>query len=317
MIGVSILDQVRSSCRSVAGRARQVRIDVDKLSAYAEELASAGAGSTEFDAEHHFRGDLESTVGYLLCLDSINFGSGWFPLLIKRPGMSGYFTVSTALKDKFESGGWTPGQLTEMTGPDLAEVLGQSGNAAVRELMDWFATALNELGRWVLDRFGGRYSAAVEEAGGSAARLVELLIEMPLFRDVSDYRGQQLWLLKRAQLTAVDLSLAFDGAGPGEFADLDTLTIFADNLVPHVLRTDGLLRYDADLAATIASGRLLGPGSEPEQEIRACAVQAVELLVAALGGSVTAADLDYLLWNRGQAVDYRLLPRHRTRTTNY
>ncbi len=33
-------------------------------------------------------------------------------------------------------------------------------------------------------------------------------------------------------------------AGVAEFGDLDRLTIFADNLVPHVLRCDGVLVYD-------------------------------------------------------------------------
>ena len=36
----------------------------------------------------------------MLVLDSINFGSGWFPTLRKRPGMSGYFTVASSL-DRF------------------------------------------------------------------------------------------------------------------------------------------------------------------------------------------------------------------------
>ena len=35
----------------------------------------------------------------MLVLDSINFGSGWFPTLRKRPGMSGYFTVASSLTD--------------------------------------------------------------------------------------------------------------------------------------------------------------------------------------------------------------------------
>ena len=48
---------------------------------------------------------------------------------------------------------------------------------------------------------------------------------------------------ERAQLAAADLSLAFDGRGLGRFDDLQNLTIFADNLVPHVLRVDNILIY--------------------------------------------------------------------------
>ena len=40
-------------------------------------------------------------AAYLLTLDTINFGSGWFPTLRKRPGCSGYFTVAWALSDRF------------------------------------------------------------------------------------------------------------------------------------------------------------------------------------------------------------------------
>jgi hypothetical protein len=100
------------------------------------------------------------------------------------------------------------------------------------------------------------------------------------------------------------------------FDDLDRLTIFADNLVPHVLRVDGLLEYDPDLLARINREELIAAGSQEEQEIRACAVHAVELLREQLDG-VTSMQLDYVLWNRGQEPDYKAQPRHRTRTVFY
>ncbi|MDQ2847991.1 MAG: queuosine salvage family protein [Actinomycetota bacterium] len=315
---MDIATRIRASCRQVANLAAHVRIDTDRIADYAGELPVAEWGTPAYDAEHHFRGGTEDTVGYVLCLDSINFGSGWFPALRKRPGMSGYFTVSTALKDRFErDGAFSPAELTALTADHLADLLGQNDNPAVDELMVLFAGALNDFGRWLTDRFNGRYSAVPEQAAGSAVALAGLLTEMPLFNDTADYHGRQVLFGKRAQLTAVDLSLAFDGQGPGRFTDLHRLTIFADNLVPHVLRTDGVLRYDAELADAIDSAALLAPGSDQELEIRACAVHAVELLAEQFDGAVTAADLDYLLWNRGQQQVYRDRPRHRTRTTNY
>ena len=60
---------------------------------------------------------------------------------------------------------------------------------------------------------------------------------------------------KRAQLVPSDLALA----GMARFRDLDRLTIFADNLVPHVLRVDGVLVYDPRLAARIDAGRAPAP----------------------------------------------------------
>ena len=115
---------------------------------------------------------------------------------------------------------------------------------------------------------------------------------------------------KRAQIVPNDLALA----GVAQFRDLDRLTIFADNLVPHVLRCDGVLVYDPALAAHIDAEHVLPAGRE-EREIRACALHACELLGARLG--VPPRVLDMWLWNRGQAPELKAIPRHRTRTVYY
>jgi len=139
--------------------------------------------------------------------------------------------------------------------------------------------------------------------------------------DIEIWHGHKVPFMKRAQLTAADLGLAFERDGWGRFDDLDQLTIFADNLVPHVLRVDGILDYDPDLAAHIDRGDPLEVGSVEEIEIRAAAVHAVELLKQHLHADghrhVTAMDLDYLLWNRGQAERYKAIPRHRARGVFY
>jgi len=163
-----------------------------------------------------------------------------------------------------------------------------------------------------------RYLAAAEER---ADRLVRRLSEQPLFHDVQHYHGREVPFFKRAQLLASDLALAMNGRGVGRFEDLDQLTIFADNLVPHVLRLEGVLEYDRDLLDDIESERLIPAGSDEEVEIRACSVHAVERLVdagRAEGLAWTARDVDQLLWHRGQTGDYKLRgKRHRTRTVFY
>jgi len=140
------------------------------------------------------------------------------------------------------------------------------------------------------------------EAEGSAERLATMVAAMPFFADVGFF--------KRAQILPHDMELA----GVESFSDLDRLTIFADNLVPHVLRVDGVLRYEEGLAARIDAGELLEPGRE-EREIRACAVHACELISQRIG--VAPRTLDGWLWNRGQAPEYKAIPRHRTRTVFY
>jgi hypothetical protein len=118
--------------------------------------------------------------------------------------------------------------------------------------------------------------------------------------------------LKRAQIAAADLGRA----GVARFDDLHGLTMFADNLVPHVLRLDGVLSFEPELVGRIERGELIEHGSPEEVEIRACALHAVELIVAQRPGS-SAAEVDQLLWNRGRATRYKAVPRHRSRCTAY
>ena len=116
------------------------------------------------------------------------------------------------------------------------------------------------------------------------------------------------------------MSIAFKGRGWGYFEDLDQMTIFADNLVPHVLRMDGVLIYEKPLLDRIAAGRLIPAGSPEEIEIRASAVHAVELIkkeIRKTGRFITSPDLDNFLWNRGQQPRYKAVPRHRTRCVFY
>jgi hypothetical protein len=290
---VSLTDDVRTACREIAASAKHVTIDLEALAALEPGEPPA------LDAElHYLEGSPEDVADFMLVLDSINFGSGWFPTLRKRPRMSGYFTIASSLTDFWRSsGGWSVAELRALTGEDVASVLGQD---ARHELMGLYAEALRDLGGFL----GGRRALElVEEAGGSAERLAALLAGgMPFFDDVG------FW--KRAQITANDLALA----GVARFHDLDRLTIFADNLVPHVLRVDGVLVYEPELAARIDAGELLAPGGE-EREIRGCAVHACELLSARLG--IPARLLDTALWNRGQAPRYKAVARHRCRTVFY
>ena len=290
---MGLCDEVRRTCAEIAANARWVRIEVDRLGAI-----EPGPPPSLDPGPHYLEGPREDVAAYLLTLDAINFGSGWFPTLRKRPGASGYYTVAWALADRFRAeGAWSNAELQALGAADVGAVLGQDPD---HELMALYARALNDLGQWLGERSA---LERIAEAGASAERLAELLAAgMPLFDD----RG--FW--KRPQIVPNDLALA----GVAEFDDLDRLTIFADNLVPHVLRVDGVLVYEESLAARIDGGELLEEGNE-EREIRACAVHACELIAQRL--DVPPRVLDTWLWNRGQERRYKAIPRHRCRTVYY
>jgi hypothetical protein len=321
-MGSSLLEQVRATCRTVAERAAYIQINYDLIPSYAAAILDEKTIQPEHDPASHYLSQGDDTAAFFLTLESINFGSGYFPHMDKRPGRSGYFTVAGCLKDRFKNEGpLSPLELNRLTPQDCTLIFEQNlKNQPIAELMQLFAKALNALGGYVQEEFDGSFTGLIEAADASAERLAQLLIRMPFFNDAVLYDTVEVSFYKRAQLAAADLYVAFKGKGPGRFDDLQNLTIFADNLVPHVLRVDNILIYPQALISHIDAGKLIPAGSAEEIEIRACALHAVERLKAELNASghpVTAMELDFLLWNRGQQPAYKSIPRHRTRSIFY
>ena len=298
---MALTDDIRAACARVASRARHVRIDHGAVEAYASTLPASSPPAPDLGGA-----DAEARAAFSLTLNAINFGSGWFPTLRKPPGLSGFRTVEAGLR---AHGPWPADALCELTAADVAAVLGQDPG---HELMGLFARALAELGERVQRDHGGAFLALAHSGEGSLVALAERLAAWPTWRDVSVYDGAEVPFFKRAQIAAADLHL--QGLAPA--GDLGALTLFADNLVPHVLRLDGVLVVEPALAARIADGERLEHGAPEEVELRACALHAVELLVAA-HGATTAAAVDDALWNRGAQPRYKAVPRHRARTTAY
>lgn len=307
--GQPLPDRVRAACTRVAARARSVAIDSDALTAYADRLCLPPQPPSPDPEAELLEGDRETRAAFVLCLDAVNFGSGWWPTIRKRPGRSGYFTIAAGLVDRFRhEGPWSIAELKEIATAELATVFGQDPR---HPLMGDYAAALRDVGDHVGAEFGGRFETVLDAAEGSAVRLAGLLAGWAAFADVSSYQGRSVPFFKRAQIAAADV----DRMGLAELRGLERLTAFADNLVPHVLRVDGVLRLDAGLEARIEAGELLEHGSAEEVELRACAVHAIELLAAA--SPLAPAQIDALLWTRGAAPRYKSLPRPRSRNTAY
>ncbi len=269
----------------MAASASWVRIDVDDV------VVEPGVSGLDPDV-YLLDASVDDVARYVLVMDTVNFGSGWFPELATSTD-----TISRRLTEHARARGaatWTAAELRALDPRGVGEVLEQD---PAHELMGLYTRALNDLGVWLGDR------SASSVIPASADRFARDLTRMPFFNDHGFY--------KRAQITANDLVLA----GVANFTDIDDLTIFADNLVPHVLRVDGVLHYEPGLAAAVDAGELLEAGGSFEREIRACAVHACEQLAARAG--VPARTLDNWLWNRGREPRYRERPPHLTRTVFY
>jgi Queuosine salvage protein len=308
---MNVSDRVREACAWVASRARSVTIDEEAIASYAETLPST-IEAPQLDPETDVvDGNRETRAAFVICLDAINFGSGWWPTIRKRPGHSGYFTIAAGLAERFRAAGpWPADELTGLSVSDIAETVGQEPD---HPLMADYAAALRDVGEHVAHEHGGSFVSVVETANGSAPALADLLATWVSFADVSTYEEKAVPFFKRAQLVPADLNRA----GVATLRDERRLTAFADNLVPHVLPVDGVLRVEPALRESIESGELLRHDSAEEVELRACAVHCVELLAAAGEHGLSPAEIDSVLWNRGQQPRYKALPRPRSRNTAY
>lgn len=161
--------------------------------------------------------------------------------------------------------------------------------------------------------------------GKEANAFVTALIEtFPALQDRSVHQGKEVWILKKPQLLAIDLYRHLNTQLPQLFAwgDRSQLTVFADNVLPVLLRHFGVLRFEPSLAEIIDTKQVLPP-DEREVEIRALSVHACNVLLEKLNEhlirhsrkAVDATQLDFYLWFTGRAASAGWPERHYTKDT--
>eukprot|EP00963_Diacronema_lutheri_P006750 scaffold587_cov339-Pavlova_lutheri.AAC.74 len=167
---------------------------------------------------------------------------------------------------------------------------------------------LNSVGLWLWERqyssLGDFIVKTLEDENNNgnpptAAALIKSLAEnLPeLYNDVSILNEVEVCFYRKAQIMATTLHLRFREEHPQlfDFKDIEELTAAADSMLAASLQGQGILKYDEQLAAKIAAGRALLPGSAEENSLRAASVNAVEKLVALTGGNCNAVAFDHYL----------------------
>jgi hypothetical protein len=315
----NIFDNIRNGFAFVAAHADYVTIAYDKIETYASQLPDAPPQNL-FDLEHHYTGPLPDVACYVLALDAVNFGSGYEPLMQKE-GLSliddsVYFTMATRLKHAFDQKPLTASDLVSIEADQFRNIMGLPDAPISRKYADLCVQALGELGQAITNDADGDAYKFVMQFNGDVGAFVARMAQIPMFSDIHNYKGHSLPVLKRAQIAACDLHLAFAQQGVSLFNNMDRLTMFADNAVPHVLRVGGLLQYNFDLASRIDGGDMIIVGSPEECEMRACAGHVVELLAAQK--QLRAIDIDHILWHKSEEDPiYRKSSPHRCLTHYY
>jgi hypothetical protein len=212
--------------------------------------------------------------------------------------------------------------LAQITRADLERIF---AGTIPMPMLDEKCAVLNEAGRVLVARYGGRFrhfvatcSPRLYDAGNG---LVERLVtEFPRFDDVSRYHGHEVTFYKLAQLAFWMLHCGLRRRGGFRIDDLSSMTAFADYIVPVALRVMGILVYTPDLDRRIAAGAEIPRDSDEEIEIRAHTLHATALLTEEVNAlrppdrQVVIPQIDARLWMAYHATHW---PHHLTRTTMY
>jgi hypothetical protein len=328
-----------------------VSVDVNKIDAFVVSLTSEAIQSIlyhSFDSELHFFDptDPALTVHFHFVIDTINFcffNDGTFEYQHLVRGLK-----AAVLNDRQAL---SPANLIKMTPLNLRRLLRWESPLPLEEER---VRLLKELGHALCSSSPSSSPSSstdtaainiVHSAQGSAVKLVEIITSLlPGFRDHTIHPTTgQLFFYKRAQILVGDIWGAFKGQGPGEFKDIDQLTMFADYRVPQILRHLGMLKYSKELGAKVDGKEMMQAGGLEETEIRSGTIHAVEVMKMKIEerlrneeggagggggreggeeerertGGINSVQLDWWLWEWGEREKDTLKPHHRVMTIYY
>ncbi|KPJ54871.1 hypothetical protein AMJ47_02245 [Parcubacteria bacterium DG_72] len=305
-----MINPVREKAFKIVKKAKDVKINKDKIGELARTWEKEKVKKPEWPADFHFK-----SLDYFFILDSINF-CFWF--VRRSPGKggpkvkkwsidykgkkyNGYFALSLALKGFFEKNPEKANLVyfSNISQREFNSIL-QGGENLQFLPKRWFI--VRQVSREIIKKYNSCKNL-LNSTNNKLSNLVSKIEKLPYFKDP---------FLKRAQILASDIY----GAGLAEFDDLDYLTAFADYKVPQILNHLGILEYSKSLDNKINNKILIAQGSKQEKEIRASNIWAVELLKKQLNNKFYSFEIDWILWNQAQGIEFSK-PYHLTKTIKY
>jgi Protein of unknown function (DUF2419). len=145
--------------------------------------------------------------------------------------------------------------------------------------------------------------------------LNEIINNFSNFRDISNYKGKDIYFFKRAILLVGDLISNVEYIKEKVNND-DNMLGCADYKIPQVLRHLDILEYSKELSTIVDNEELLKHDSEMEIEIRASMLYAIELIKEKLV-SMNSVQIDNALWLLSKNDDFKNKPYHLTETIYY
>jgi len=184
---------------------------------------------------------------------------------------------------------------------------------------------LNEVGTKLVDNYEGDWLNFINQGPrrlySDGDGLIErLVLEFPRFNDSSIYLEKEVNFYKLAQLAFWGIHGELAHRGHFKIEDMESMTAFADYIVPVALIVMKITQYSNELEEKIMSGKMIERDSAEEIEIRAASIYATAKLTESVNRrredveKIIIPQLDYRLWKHYHATHF---PHHLTYTTMY
>jgi len=199
------------------------------------------------------------------------------------------------------------------------------GNIEMPMMSERLDILLN-VGAKLSDDYGGDWinfiNAGPKKLYDNGEGLIERLIsEFPRFDDTSQYdKKYNIHFYKLAQLAFWGIHAELAGTGDFYIEDMQSMSAFADYIVPVALEVMKIVEYSEELRNKITNGEIIARDSLEEIEIRSTSLYITAKLTEEINKrrpaekSIIIPQLDYRLWKQYHATHR---PHHLTITTMY
>jgi len=319
---MKIKQRILASIEPVIKQAEFVNVDRAKLELLAASIKDLPLPA--WDNQLQFLGTADQTMQYYFFLDSINFcfwpekGKEKWQYPKGEQWLSGYYAFSFAIKRFFENNRefFDADKLADISFEQFKEIFAGIGEL---QLLEKRWEIIRENFRILSGKYQGQAAHLVKKASGDLNQLIESIIDdFPSFQDISEFGGNKIYFLKRAQIFASDIANSLHENSTLDLSSND-FTLFADYKIPQLLQAEGVLVYSKELIDKIARESMITKDSREELEIRAFTIHAGELLLAeldSLGRKLMSNELDWMLWSAAKNAVF-VLPFHKTLTIFY
>ncbi|OGH90947.1 MAG: hypothetical protein A2507_05090 [Candidatus Magasanikbacteria bacterium RIFOXYD12_FULL_33_17] len=318
------MNEILKSCKFVSENSKHVKINENKLVEFTKHFSPENIqhwfAMSPFDLT---KLDSKELLNFLLIFNSLNFSywgkPKWEITYQGQKIKGGSYCMITSLGKAIENDFsiLDAKYLSQISENDLAKIL--EGTIEI-PLFQERLQIIREVGKSLLANFSGNFFNLIKQSNNDSQKIIELLIKyFPSFKDETNYKGQQIYFYKRAQILINDISQTSKEPFC-KIKNIEELTACADYKVPFVLRRLGILEYNEQLSHKIDNNIELKKDSEEEIEIRANTVWANEIIkqkVQEKFPDITAIQINDALWLEGRKDFPNDKPHHLTRTTAY